>query len=249
MADFFQNLQPKPVPEPAFRTGVDKYVKAYHEKYKVISKALEDAAQALKAVSQASGMDTLDAEKYLAILNIHLMPKNMESGEPARLVVDPTERFYFQDPRNAKELLATHSQVQSFNGDLERLMVSGKREGMHPNLNSSVAISHSVYLRDFIPYEDFQISSGESGKAVREVVNEKGLIISPRTVDTESNVYRLNQLTSLIDTTEFGENIPVGHNRLALLLAAQHFLVEKIKGHQGRISGVLSRLERLGTQE
>ena len=101
MADtpkYFTSLRPRQIPDSTYIRGIDAYLAAYHEKYKVISQALVDTALALKDATKASGIKTVDLDSLLAGWAMDAdasVKSDLES--PQKLIVRPSERFYPAD--------------------------------------------------------------------------------------------------------------------------------------------------------
>lgn len=258
----YGSLQPVSVPIASELKGAAEHVRIYNAHYARIATALMKTAETLRHVSETQGIRT-DHVDVLASL-AYRFGGDESLKEPVKVIVNPKERYPERYDQKALAVNSTlvspcleipYPQMDQLLEDLEEMLKDKNILAFDRNTRDpTFEIVHAVKLGDdYKPFENlvwrYNISNG--GRSLQK----RGLVIDPKELANESSdLYKINRLFALFDRTasaadESGPLIPLGYNRLALMVAAQRFLAGEIEKHQKRGQSIDQLFKNLGEEK
>ena len=246
---YFSGLKLAPIPDVFTLTGPEAYIQEYNRQYAEVARGLQEAAQALRTLSETQAVSIKDIGT-LAALALRFSPDESVK-ETKQYVVSPDQRFHPSEMESEdiyeRDFNLSLPQTLRLVKDLKRLGISLQEVASTSNKNPEVSLRHIVSAHNFNPSEKLDISLQEDGKVYKVGIGGYMPIDPERVESVEFDTYTANQKLGLFDQTESGPDIPIGLNRLALLYASQKYLAEEVRRQQTKGQDIRDRLKGLSS--
>ena len=232
------NLGRADIPVPTGLKGTQGYLRDYNEAYKRLAAGIK---RAIDIITFEYDKDFSRKQEDIGKVVLRLVPTDLKDAKP--IVLNPGQMYAPPKRYPLTETQVNRLILESILVDLAPYQTPNRRMDTVDDQKPEINFYHIVKVAGNDLVEVISLRFRKNG-SVYSVIDDRLLLNL-----NDDRALKLNGILAPLDTTEAGEFIPFGYNRLVLLDNVLQHLVQEIEQRERRVTQSSERLKTLISPE